>query len=616
MILCNIALVGPGLRSVQNASTSTRKLTRDVEDLMTQGLLIMDSVSRAQTNIEALDVESVLHVEDACPNLADNAFVSNAELQSSIAKLESEFNNLKDYIDGKNFENMRNSIDLVMKGTDVLDTAATTVEMNDWAVKMFALILNVLVCFMMISTMVSLAGKNWPALRCIVVVIMFPVFAVLVAMGWVATGFFGIVSVSNADFCSGDAGEGGVEGTINNIFHERGVSADSIIFKSVLYYQSGCTTEDPIDHLYKYEDIIQSGIGSAETFLTQSDEIGIDVISNQCGALVTPIIEGVGLVKDNLGILLGAFRSTFELASCSRVGPVYRQAFDGVACTDSAGGLTMLFALLFTIGVIGMAMITLRSAMYPAKLVYASPDFQLPEEEEEWEDYQAYLRYMSDFFTGGQQRTGEEGVSIQKDSTEDTSSESSWTEDTPVSFIRTNVHSQSVDEVYDAPSDAPSLPPPINPSFDSTYHSPDMLESMSSDEVELVAMSPTTSQLRHRSVMQTPAHSVMFTPPAKAFLNETVDEECQPLSPNTPVIANKQSSGSRDARLLTPDFLSPGTFRRWRRQDEEDVVSVDSGLPPSPMVSSPRDNTDGGSSYFSNFITPLRRGGRTSNKAE
>jgi hypothetical protein len=57
--------------------------------------------------------------------------------------------------------------------------------------------------------------------------------------------------------------------------------------------------------LYKYEDIIQSGIGSAETFLTQSDEIGIDVISNQCGALVTPIIEGVGLVKDNLGILLG-----------------------------------------------------------------------------------------------------------------------------------------------------------------------------------------------------------------------------------------------------------------------------------------------------------------------
>jgi hypothetical protein len=263
MILCNIALVGPGLRSVQNASTSTRKLTRDVEDLMTQGLLIMDSVSRAQTNIEALDVESVLHVEDACPNLADNAFVSNAELQSSIAKLESEFNNLKDYIDGKNFENMRNSIDLVMKGTDVLDTAATTVESNDWAVKMFALILNVLVCFMMISTMVSLAGKNWPALRCIAVVIMFPVFAVLVAMGWVATGFFGIVSVSNAgkrvvililslevddvtyyptfnttDFCSGDAGEGGVEGTINNIFHERGVSADSIIFKSVLYYQS------------------------------------------------------------------------------------------------------------------------------------------------------------------------------------------------------------------------------------------------------------------------------------------------------------------------------------------------------------------------------------------
>ena len=61
--------------------------------------------------------------------------------------------------------------------------------------------------------------------------------------------------------------------------------------------------------MYKYEDGIQSGIGSANEFLTQADDVGIDEITAQCGADVRPVIEGVGLVKDNLGLLLSALRS-------------------------------------------------------------------------------------------------------------------------------------------------------------------------------------------------------------------------------------------------------------------------------------------------------------------
>ena len=73
----------------------------------------------------------------------------------------------------------------------------------------------------------------------------------------------------------------------------------------------GCATEDPIKDLYKYEDGIQSGIGSANDFLTQTDEIGIDEINAKCGADVRPIIEGIGLIKDNLGILLSALRYVY-----------------------------------------------------------------------------------------------------------------------------------------------------------------------------------------------------------------------------------------------------------------------------------------------------------------
>lgn len=34
------------------------------------------------------------------------------------------------------------------------------------------------------------------------------------------------------------------------------------------------------------------------------NEVGTDEISDQCGASVRPVVEGIGLVKDNLGILL------------------------------------------------------------------------------------------------------------------------------------------------------------------------------------------------------------------------------------------------------------------------------------------------------------------------
>jgi len=85
---------------------------------------------------------------------------------------------------------------------------------------------------------------------------------------------------------------------------------DTGLLTSVLFriFLQGCATEDPINDIYKYEDDLQVGIGHVTKFLDKTDEIGIDEINTQCGADVSSIIEGVGQIKDNLGILLGALR--------------------------------------------------------------------------------------------------------------------------------------------------------------------------------------------------------------------------------------------------------------------------------------------------------------------
>jgi hypothetical protein len=41
--------------------------------------------------------------------------------------------------------------------------------------------------------------------------------------------------------------------------------------------------------------------------------VGIDKINDQCGADVSPIIEGVGIINDSLGVLLDALRCVYDV---------------------------------------------------------------------------------------------------------------------------------------------------------------------------------------------------------------------------------------------------------------------------------------------------------------
>jgi len=198
IILCNMAIIGPGLRSVETATLSTRKLTREIDDLATQGLLIMDGVSRAEHNIEKLNIASFLNFEDACPNLAGNTFINDEKLISSIASLTLVFNNLEEYVDGSEFEDIRESIDMVMDSTSNIDEIVTRVEMNDWTVKMSLLFLNALVGFMIITTLVSLSGTYFGPLKFVTMILVLPAFVVIVCACWIGAAFISIFGTSNA----------------------------------------------------------------------------------------------------------------------------------------------------------------------------------------------------------------------------------------------------------------------------------------------------------------------------------------------------------------------------------------------------------------------------------
>ena len=270
MILLNFALAGPGLQSINYTSKSIRSLNRDLKDLITQGLLIMDQVKHVKWNIDAIDVESILDVEEACPNLENNTFISNKVLRSSIRGLDREFEQLKVYLDGSDFEGIRGHVDYLRDGTDAIDTAMTTVEKNDWIVRMFTLVLSVFSAFMIFASCASLVGKSCylPALQCMTEVFILPMFVIGIIGSWCATSALAFASVSNAgkfrlfflavdvewdtlhfssnnmhvffitDFCTGNSMESGPAGTVMDIFEERGITSDDMIFIAFQYFQS------------------------------------------------------------------------------------------------------------------------------------------------------------------------------------------------------------------------------------------------------------------------------------------------------------------------------------------------------------------------------------------
>ena len=259
-------------------------------------------------------------------------------------------------------------------------------------------------------------------------------------------------------------------------------------------------------------------------------------------------------------------------------------------CSDSAGSLILMFSLLLGVGCLGMLMIMFRAAMYPCKLTLFQDTYHFPEEDEdEWEEYQAYLRYMTDFLSHWG-RHQEDTPSIRKNDSGTKSSSSSEEDKNDIPEVVTCEVSSSWE--------AESLPPSKNPDYESACQNTNELE-------------PLSPKTQSTPIVATPVCCDKRTPSQNNHEPlEITDEEYQPLSPDT-LMMEPRSSRSRRGRLRTPDFLSPGTFRRWRRTDIDDILTSEiNDFPQTPTIVSPKEH---GTSYFSkalnisNFKSPLSK---------
>jgi hypothetical protein len=117
-----------------------------------------------------------------------------------------------------------------------------------------------------------------------------------------------------------------------------------------------------------YENELFSAISSANTFISHANARGVDILSEGCGTDMAPIIQAVQVLSNNLNLMLQTLQETMTLTGCAKISPVMRKIFYGETCDECVNGLTWMFSSLFAICCSGMIMISLRAALYNARV--------------------------------------------------------------------------------------------------------------------------------------------------------------------------------------------------------------------------------------------------------
>ena len=79
-------------------------------------------------------------------------------------------------------------------------------------------------------------------------------------------------------------------------------------------------------------------------------------MNGSCGEELTPLIEGITLININLKMLSDTLRSSFVLASCSKIRPIF-VAFEDVACTDSHEAFVLTSTIPFLLSFVGSSFV-------------------------------------------------------------------------------------------------------------------------------------------------------------------------------------------------------------------------------------------------------------------
>ena len=400
-------LLGSAVPTALDATSMLTDLTIDVQANIYEGMAISQAASRAQSQLEEVDLNVLINATTYCPRVTPED--NDGSLFGILAKIEHVLPNITTaraqihaYTttaerDGGTNTDLESLLNVTMQIERYLEIAND----YDYTAKLFVLVLCVLCAFFVYGLVHLKCNRSNFGTQNFLAFIITPLFSILVLAGIAFTGASSAVAILNADYCSGGIYPGSSEGTMEAVLIELGHTPGDIIFDGFVFYKEGCLEgDDPFEFLTQDIDDVTAGLSAASTVETYIESVGLGVVNEICGNDLRPFLKSSQQLTEALQTTLSGLKRSIDFTSCSRVRPIYRRVFYGPACHESVQSLTNIFACLVAISFFGLLLLSVRASLYTRDTPYPDEDEdanELGKEGLEEDEYEQYKKYMSQY---------------------------------------------------------------------------------------------------------------------------------------------------------------------------------------------------------------------------
>jgi hypothetical protein len=346
------------------------------EDMQNSVLEIKDLAFQSQSSTRTLgmvgDYSATLR-QVVVPDLRYQNFCSDDELDT---KTELPFNETRQrVVDDLEALDDFNVMAFESMNTDLLEemrarsqnawTFFSTFGIQQWQILSFVISYCIIASFMMLTTILSWAGKPSPFLICLSTWFLLPTLIVLVILSWLIVSALSVAAVMDADFCTGGSMLEGPDLTTMTILQQSKIEDQStLLFDASVYWFNGCQSECPFDYIENYRNLLTASMASMAALTEMIKITSIMKLEKICGIIGDFDTYSLYFNKltNNFVKMSTSLEELESNLSCETMNTIYTEAIHHNACTEVPYGLLWAFSSLLIVSFFGMVMITLRPA--------------------------------------------------------------------------------------------------------------------------------------------------------------------------------------------------------------------------------------------------------------
>ena len=171
---------------------------QDAQVLTYESMKVGTALSRVEEDLNQVDVDSLMKIEQFCPNGITSVVLNNTEIVAAVNDILQTYEEVSVHVNRDNIEEANTDLAEVLTGSEEVKDLLQWFEGNDWQPKMFVLFYCTFTIFLMVGAWCARNNMGGPPLRFMLAYFILPAFLITLMGGLIATCGVAVVTIMNA----------------------------------------------------------------------------------------------------------------------------------------------------------------------------------------------------------------------------------------------------------------------------------------------------------------------------------------------------------------------------------------------------------------------------------